>query len=72
MTRRETQYEYEVRFRVGMMGLGGFLDMLRYDGGVVQSWDKVDNDTYVVRLRGPRLTIDRWTSMGIGVSDLNR
>lgn len=58
-----------VRFKVTVrdsrpIDLGGFLDMLRYDGPRVAAWEHADG-CYVVELEGERLTEGRWQSFGL-------
>lgn len=54
--------------RVGEYGgdMAGFLDMLRYDGATVESWNR-SGTAYEVTLSTEvqRFTPDRWRSFGI-------
>lgn len=56
------------------MYIAGFLDMMRYDGCEVVSWDKETmpgdrGETFVIKLvTANRFTEDRWRSMGIGIT----
>lgn len=46
----------------------GFLDMLRYDGAVVESWahwEVPHGNRWRVTLSAPRLTPDRWSSFNL-------
>ena len=67
--------EYKVNIRTQVRGDGdlpGFLDMLRYEGGQVISWDRTDSGfTVSIRVEGPRFVPDRWKSFGIWPQDIN-
>lgn len=70
---KKPQFTFTVWF--GDRDLPGFLDMMRYDGAQVESWDRVDSNNtpnlygernvWQVRLVGPRFTPDRWSSFGL-------
>lgn len=58
--------------------MAGFLDMLRYDRAVVESWShrfrdltQKGNDTWTVTLLADRFTPDRWSSFGLVIRDKN-
>lgn len=65
-----------VRLRGDRQGtdLAGFLDMLRYDGATVVSWDRVDGDAFLVTLQsrvdGYGFTNDRWASFGLYLKEV--
>jgi hypothetical protein len=52
----------------GTGDMPGFLDMLRYEGGRVVEWTRIeDNDSYLVTIEVEALrhVPDRWRSFGI-------
>ena len=67
---------YTVRFTDRDMP--GFLDMLRYDQGRVEKWDRIVGERYghsvgwLVTLTGERFTPDRWSSFGIAAKEQDR
>jgi hypothetical protein len=75
VTRAAADVTFRVFIAEGRHGSDGdlpaLLDMLRYEGGVVEDWsrarDSRDRSGYSVRIRVPavRFTPDRWRSFGI-------
>lgn len=69
------QYRIAVLFMEDRpMYLTAFLDMLRYDGAVVEKWER-DSDKHkglieVTLVRDRPHTIERWRSFGINVAEL--
>lgn len=65
-----TQYKVSVRVADATRGGGdlpGLLDMMRYDGARVTSWEGPIADRFVVTLSSPRVTPDRWASFGLRI-----
>ena len=62
---------FDVTIRVATHGAGdlpGFLDMLRYEGGRVTGWDRLDDTRYRVTIEvAPAYSHQpgRWASFGI-------
>lgn len=73
---RNTTYRIEVLIMPDRSdSIAGFLDMLRYDGSTVESWNQDNTDRkgligVVLNRKNLPHTIDRWHSFGINVAEL--
>lgn len=57
---------YTVKVRANRTyDMAGLFDMLRYDRATVETWDRDRDEEFVLTLRAPRFTLDRWHSFGL-------